>query len=153
MECNHHQKKFGDVAILPIEPQASEVMQIENDLVILSLDDRYHVSFHLTTQKEEDNDDSKEVPPKKEEDDDMMEIDDVMKTRPLEGMARYALTVLISCDGECFQSSPAQLITDSLRFVCMFQLTTKCDLVFIIYKSKVLSYPFILGITFCVPKC
>ncbi len=57
------------------------------------------------------------LPPKKEEDSDMIEIDDVLKTGPLEGMARYALTVLMSCDGECFQSSPAQLITDSLRFV------------------------------------
>ncbi len=133
--------------LLPIKPQASEVMQIENDLFVLSLDDRNHVSFCLTTQKHEDYNNLKEVLPKKEGDNDMIEIDDVMKTRPLEGMARYALTVLISCDGECFQSSPAQLITDSLRFVCMFQLTTKCDLLF-----KVLPYPFVLGITFCVPR-
>ncbi len=102
---------------LPIEPQAPEVMQIENDLIVLSLDDRYEVSFQRTAQKEDGDNKLKDVPPKKEEDSDMMEIDDVLKTGSLEGMARYALTVLMSCDGECFQSSPAQLITDSLRFV------------------------------------
>ncbi len=110
---------FGGGALLslPIEPQAPEVMQIENDLIVLSLDDRYEVSFQRTAQKEDGDNKLKDVPPKKEEDSDMMEIDDVLKTGPLEGMARYALTVLMSCDGECFQSSPAQLITDSLRFV------------------------------------
>ncbi len=96
-------------------------MRIENDLVVISLDNRYQVSFYLAPQKEEEgNNNLMEV--SKEGEDDGMEMDDIKTRRPLEGMARYAMLVLIYC-GEFFQSSPTRLLTDSLRFVCSLQPT------------------------------
>ncbi len=126
--------------------QAPEAVRIENDCIVLSLDDMYQVSFYLAPQKEEEgkgNNLTEDVTKEKDEND-KMDIDDDIQLkirRPLEGIARYAMLVLIYC-GECSHLSPARLLADSLRFVSMFSPTPKYYILllilFIIYGIFIL---------------